>query len=313
MKWSKPEMISIADNKICAIEVGTFSCYSNEKGWGQLDLPVPFGGRPVGIYGLSTEVCALYDNDILRCWHNGFTKEITEFSGFKNARLFQINPTFGATSQPSVCLVDDEGVKCNDPKLNLPLPNGKIKDINLTGARNCLIDQDGLKCINLYADGEKAPTNILNPVGFISSYWDGTCVESDSGLSCWGGDKPPKEIQGLHIRDMFYDGQSGCALIDNHIRCWGRLAKIGYPKDLSHPSQIFLNQPDSDKKKPSVCVVDEGEIKCGEYPKYFPTFLDDVKQAQYGLESNCALDNFGITCWGKEIFQEGAYSIQTIW
>jgi hypothetical protein len=139
------------------------------------------------------------------------------------------NPKLVTTGLYHACAIDDSGVKCwgvdADGNLNVPpLRNPKL--VSAANCHTCAIDDNGVKCWGSNDHGQTQVPPLKRPRS-VSTGYNHTCALDDDGVKCWGNNQYGQ----IHVpplsnpRMVSAGGWHSCALDDNGMKCWGWKAK----------------------------------------------------------------------------------------
>ncbi len=229
--------------------------------------------------------CAIVNNEV-RCWGNGAYRKVSVAS-------LIVNPRQVVVGADHACALSDAGVHCwgdtfaaktTVPSLNQPY-------FLAAGDRHtCALDDDGVKCWGYYAE-LWIPGDLDNPV-MITAAGEHTCALTNPGVVCWGGSAPsawdkPNSLQ--NPRAVLTNIEEACVLDDAGMHCWGKPNS----KNISNYSEGTTTLAMGGWY---VCDITDGALHCDD--RYTPDNLSHPSEVAISTGYGCALDDFGINCWG---------------
>ncbi len=201
------------------------------------------------------------------------------------------------------CVVDDNGTQCwgnREPINNVPqLYN--VQKIAISERFACALDDTGIQCW-----GEYIPQLPIfsNPTDIIGSGYT-LCVKDDNGVRCFNVFYEQGELPVANISDIFGGNFNNlCALNSEGMSCWSPEVGIVFAS-YEFSDIVSLAQTSYD-----ICVllpneVNEQYVTC--FDHYENTKFSDLipnlsnpRAIAATLDSFCALDDKGISCWGHE-------------
>jgi alpha-tubulin suppressor-like RCC1 family protein len=298
----------------------TFSCALDDSGvqcWGK--------GAPSQIYAQPTAIAASYgfdDSDEHLCVLDG-TQINCSGLGLDGDTLVPrpiVNPVEVFAGNEQNCVLEAAGtVYCwgANPKNMLDFPIfSNLKQLKFGSNHVCSLDDQGVQCFGYVKDIE--PPTLTNPASIELGYERFMCGLDDHGVSCWGnnasGDYPqidvPEDIKSP--RSLSVGDHHACVIDGQEVRCWGsnNYGQLNTPEpEAGIPLMIESGYNTS-------CAIMRAAVgdPRGEYLYCWgrstretidtigepPSLLLNPTAVALGNYYGCALDDYGLNCWGDE-------------
>ncbi len=249
----------------------------------------------VADYALSSSwahSCAIHDGGI-RCWGS-------DSSGQSSPPDVKNPKEIGTGGYFSCALLNDGSASCWGENAAVRTPVGAGNShLTLGGYHACVIDKNGLvQCVGRNDYGESTVPSLSN-ASQVSAGNHFTCALDDNGVSCWGDNRYGQtSIPALSNPTKISSGQDHvCAQDDNGITCWGRNDNL-QAETGSAPGEISSFDAGGYH---NCAITSNNQVEC--WSQGFPTLnipnFSNPVLVSSGSTFSCALDDFGIKCWGE--------------
>jgi len=207
---SQPRQISIGNWHICSLDNDHVICWPDKS---YINVPGDLK-NPKQISSRETANCAI-DNEEVKCW----------------GRLETSDKNFFSASELNM------RSKEHDPVAGLKNP----RQISLGGLHVCVLDDEGVKCNGLHSIGQLDIPALKNPKQISAGYLH-TCALDEEGVKCWG-DNSVKQLQVPKLsnpREISAGVAHSCAIDDSGVQCWG-WNKYGQAESVTGPRFTALS------------------------------------------------------------------------
>lgn len=230
----------------------------------------------------------------------------------------KLPPYLIAGGHGTVCVKDDDGVKCwgrvidwQDP-IAAPESLGDVKQLVMGWYHACALDENGVTCWS----GPKGknytpPESLTDPVMITASARTSCAVDAPEGepkhIHCWTAEGKeldygwPEDISSIRDFEM---GDHGCMIDDNGITCRGdnEFGQAVPPQDLVNPLQVSVGQYHT-------CAIDQtddgNKVRCWGNPSNDRLIVPEADienpiEIQVGGAHTCVLESNlkDVICWG---------------
>jgi alpha-tubulin suppressor-like RCC1 family protein len=287
--WAHAESLIARGNTYCALNGGAISCVSRDPNTSSF-LPVPVNisipHAGVAEFTLGSYFgCARLLTGEVHCWgkkSDGINHPETDGSPIDVPKNLAPSMRISAGYDHVCSLGNNSVISCwgknQVGQLNTPLPKGASLNLAINDYVSCAWNSSGIFCANSGAS-QNDPLINYPSVSNVHSISLSTSAGADNACALF---TPPHKTE-------------------REVKCWGYSKEVAeIPPSLQSPEAVAVNST-------SACALTSaGKMICWGRSQLdgLPGNLEQARKVQLSNRHACALDRFGLVCWGSDL--EGA-------
>ena len=303
------DLLAMGESFACATENGGHVRCWGESSTGNLAPPTTLK-EVVQIAAGPYHACAINKAHDVICW--GLTSN-GQTSPPLRAGTTPLMDVEGAFTS---CQWNDVGIRCTDTlNSTMPAPDlSQVLSINLASDAlthtACAITQDPAPSttthVQCWGGGKEVlnvPSEVVNPVNLAVTENSACAVLTDGSMKCWGVNKLGPVPDTTNVQKVLMARTHGCLIDHFGFTCWGPGVDSGnlvVPEALKEPGEVI----DFAITNTHTCVLtSHGTVQCWgdnyQHESEAPPLSHPTSLIAF-LNTTCASDDNGITCWGAK-------------
>ena len=323
---NKPTDLFIAAGFACALDQVGVECWGDTVD--QQLPPIPTIPNPTGhaqfVTGLA-HVCAL-DQSGVHCWGDGTVNQLS-IPALSHPTLL-----YGDSGGNQTCALDDSGLKCWGEDQAGQSTLNPIGSLAAGVGNTCVSIQGNIQCwgAGSAAMNQALPVTDAYQVVTGSNFACSMDLSDTSANSCWGENQALQSLSpGLPAVDFSTANAivgiappivtagflHACAYLPNQsvISCWGNndFGQSKIPANVTSSGNAGALSAGGYHTCAIAPIAGAPVLQCWGKNEFgqakVPATLKNVRQVSAGFAHTCALDDNGVTCWGRS--SEGQTSV----